>query len=107
MWTHDLNKEEWSPISFQSSVVPLPRSELAHVRYQDDFILFGGNELFMIFIDLVQQIRNGCLYLKMLLISYKLEEIVNDFLLIYGGIGASGYSMSDGNSTGVLISILS
>jgi hypothetical protein len=54
----------------------------------------------MIFIDLVQQIMNGCLYLKMLLISYQLEEIVNDFLLIYGGIGASGYSMSYGNSTG-------
>ncbi len=36
MWTYDLNKEEWSLISFQSSVVPLPRSELGHVRYQDD-----------------------------------------------------------------------
>lgn len=42
IWNYHLNKESWSPVSYQSSVVPSPRSEFAHARYQDDFIIFGG-----------------------------------------------------------------
>ncbi len=100
MWTYDISREFWSPVSFKSSVLPSPRSEFAHARYQDDFIIFGGigdTELLSdIYIyntrnreweqvtsesDVVPSARRAaCMAAS------------DDFILIFGGIEATGYS---------------
>jgi hypothetical protein len=61
MWFYDINEGDWSPVSFKSSVVPSPRSEFAHSRYQDGFIIFGGKvdiEYIMISINTTLKIGN-------------------------------------------------
>jgi hypothetical protein len=66
MWTYDINKEDWSPVSFQSSVVPSSRSEFSHARYQEDFIISEVKEIMnyiMIYIDIVLKKESGRLYL--------------------------------------------
>jgi hypothetical protein len=42
MWKFDLKIEKWEPISYQSTILPTPRSDFAYVRNQDSFIMFGG-----------------------------------------------------------------
>jgi N-acetylneuraminic acid mutarotase len=100
MWSYDINKENWSPISFKSSVVPSPRSELAHTRYQDDFIIFGGKGDTELFNDIYRYSTRDH--------AWKLIEVdttpkpaarraacmaaADDFILLYGGVQASGYS---------------
>jgi hypothetical protein len=100
MWSYDINKEIWSAISFKSSVVPSPRSEFAHTRYQDDFIIFGGKGDAELFNDIYRySIRDH---------EWNFVEVdttpkpafrraacmaaADDFILLYGGVQASGYS---------------
>jgi hypothetical protein len=100
MWTYDTNKENWAPLSFQSSVVPSSRSDFAHSRYQDEFFIFGGKGDDELYNDLYRySTRNN----EWELISVESTAkptarraacmaVANDFILIYGGIEASGYS---------------
>jgi hypothetical protein len=100
MWSYDINKEEWSPISFQSSVVPSPRSDFAHVRNQDDFIIFGGKGDTEEFNDIYRystKDREGKEFSSVSDIVPSARRAAcmaaaDDFILIFGGLQVSMYS---------------
>jgi hypothetical protein len=100
MWTFDIREENWSSVPLKSSIVPSPRSEFAHARYQDSIIIYGGkgeqdlyNDLYLYNLvknewELVSTNpspkpsarRAACLAAS------------DDFFLIFGGVESSGYS---------------
>jgi hypothetical protein len=100
MWYYDINEEDWNAVSFKSSLVPSPRSDFSHARYLDDFITFGGKGDGGLYNDLYRyNVRDK----EWKLISIETSIMPSarkaacmaagdDFILIYGGIEASGYS---------------
>jgi hypothetical protein len=89
-----------SPVSFKSSLVPSSRSDFAHARYLNGFILFGGKGDTELYDDLF---RFNIIDREWKLISIETTYIplarkaacmaaADDFILIYGGKEASGYS---------------
>jgi hypothetical protein len=42
MWAYDIKKQDWTPINIQSLILPPPRSDFAHAKYQNELIIFGG-----------------------------------------------------------------
>jgi hypothetical protein len=100
MWSFDLESEEWEPVSIQSTVSPTPRSEFAHVKDKDSFIIFGGegdtgllNDLYMF------NIKNK--EWKILQVSSAISPTPRrasclatsyDELYIFGGYSETGYT---------------
>jgi hypothetical protein len=100
MWTYDINKEIWSPVSYKSSVVPSPRSEFSHSRYQDDFIIFGGAGDGELYNDIYRYSTKDRVW-KLIPVDSTSKPsarraacmaVADDFIFIYGGFEASGYS---------------
>jgi hypothetical protein len=100
MWTYDINLDNRSPISFKSSLIPSPRSEFAHARYQDDFIIFGGKGDTELFNDIYRYSTKSREWKLFSIQSAVVPTarraacmaVSDDFILIFGGIEASGYS---------------
>jgi hypothetical protein len=100
MWYYDINKEDWNAVPFKSSLAPRSRSDFAHARYLDDFIIFGGKGDDVSYNDLYRyNVRDK----EWRLISIERSIMPSarkgacmaagdDFILIYGGIEASGYN---------------
>ncbi len=100
MWYYNINEEDWNAVSFKSSLVPSPRSDFAHARYLEDFIIFGGKGDDGLYNDLYRyNVRNR----EWRLISIESSIMPSarkaacmaagdDFILIYGGIEASEYN---------------
>ena len=42
MWEYDLFAQEWEPLRSQSKTLPTPRSDFAHTKINDTFLMFGG-----------------------------------------------------------------
>jgi hypothetical protein len=99
MWAYDIQEKDWSPIPVKSSVLPLARSDFSHARYQDDFIIFGGK------VD--TELINDIAVFSTRDREWRIIDVettkpsarraacmaaADDFIVIYGGITANGYS---------------
>jgi N-acetylneuraminic acid mutarotase len=100
MWAFNLNQENWRPVLAQSYTLPSPRSEFAHAKYQEDFVIFGGKGDYGLLGDMYSYSISAN---KWKLISPDLTPspsprrascmaVADDYILIYGGVDASGYN---------------
>jgi hypothetical protein len=100
MWKFDLKEENWSPVPILSSTQPSPRSEFAHAAHLNDFVVYGGKGDTELYNDLY---RYNVKRSEWDIVSVKSTSIPaarkaaciavsDDFLLIYGGETAAGYS---------------
>jgi N-acetylneuraminic acid mutarotase len=106
MWTFDIDidiEEEnwnWSPVSFKSSIKPSPRSDFAHARYLDNFIIFGGRRGTELLNDIYRYNTKAREWKEIISNSAEMPTArraacmaaSDDFIVIFGGIEASGYS---------------
>jgi hypothetical protein len=100
MWVYDINKEKWNSESSSSLVVPSPRSDFAHARYQNNFIIFGGAGDTELFNDIYIYNAADREWKSITVATSPYPSprkaacmaVSDDFILIYGGIDSTGYN---------------
>lgn len=100
IYTYDLKTEQWNPLIFKSTDAPSPRSEFAHTRMGEIFIIFGGTSNSNLLGDMH--------YFNMRTSEWKAVETksndrpttrkgscmaaVGNYIFIFGGVTIKGYS---------------